>query len=70
MALAAGTPPRTLQDFLGGAKWDHGLIREKVRRMIAADHAHPHAVGGGVDETTFFKKGDKTPGVLLWFRHG
>jgi SRSO17 transposase len=62
MALAAGTPPRTLQDFLGGAKWDQDLMREKVQRIIAADHAHPHAVGV-IDETSFVKKGDKTPGV-------
>jgi len=62
MALAADTPPRTLQQFLSGANWDQGLMGQQVRRMVARDHAHPHAVGV-FDETTFVKKGDKTPGV-------
>lgn len=62
MALAAGTPPRTLQQFLADANWDQGLMRRNVQRVIARDHAHPHAVAL-IDETSFAKKGDKTPGV-------
>jgi len=62
IALAAGTPPRTLQQFLADSDWDQSLMRQKVQQTIARDHAHPHAVGL-VDETSFAKKGDKTPGV-------
>ena len=62
IALAAGTPPRTLQQFLADADWKQSLMREKVQRIVARDHAHPHAVGL-IDETSFAKKGDKTPGV-------
>ena len=62
MALAAGTPPRTLQQVLSDTRWDQGLMCRKVQQMVARDHAHPHAVGV-FDETTFVKKGDKTPGV-------
>lgn len=62
MALAAGTPPRTLQQFLSDTRWDQGLMCRKVQQIVARDHAHPHAVGV-FDETTFVKKGDKTPGV-------
>ena len=62
MALAAGTPPRTLQQFLSGCNWDQRLMCRKVQRIVAADHAHPLAVGV-FDETTFVKKGDQTPGV-------
>jgi SRSO17 transposase len=62
MALAAGTPPRTLQQFLSGANWDRSQMCRKVQAMVAAEHVHPRAVGV-FDETTFVKKGDKTPGV-------
>ena len=62
MALAAGTPPRTLQQFLADATWEQGLMVQKVQRTIAREHAHPHAVGL-IDETSFAKKGTKTPGV-------
>jgi SRSO17 transposase len=62
MALAAGTPPRTLQQFLADATWDLTRMREKVHRIITRDHAHSHAIGL-IDETSFAKKGDKTPGV-------
>lgn len=62
MALAAGTPPRTLQQFLADTHWDQGLMCRNVQRTIARDHAHPHAVGL-IDETSYAKKGDKTPGI-------
>jgi SRSO17 transposase len=62
MALAAGTPPRTLQQFLADTRFDHDLMGTRVRKSIAIDHAHPHAVGL-IDETSFAKKGDRTPGV-------
>src|SRR5271155_3905481 len=67
IALASGTPVRTLQEFLRDHSWDH---------LQATDQAQKHAAGllpklpddglgtiGIVDETGQPKKGDKTPGV-------
>jgi SRSO17 transposase len=62
IALHAGTPPRTLQQFLSGAHWQEGMMRDRLQEIVARDHAHPHAVGI-FDETSYAKKGDKTPGV-------
>src|SRR5271170_475559 len=67
IALASGTPVRTLQEFLRDHSWDH---------LQATDQAQKHAAGllpklpddglgtvGIVDETGQPKKGVKTPGV-------
>jgi len=62
IALAAGVPPRTLQDFLSDAKWQHGMMRDRLQQLVARDHAGPLAVGL-IDETSQPKKGDHTPGV-------
>lgn len=59
MAELAGVPPRTLQEFLSLSDWDHGLARDRVQRIVARDHADPHAIGI-VDESGHPKKGDKT----------
>jgi SRSO17 transposase len=62
IANAAGTVPRTLQQFLAGATWDQKKMTLRVQQIIARDHAHRHAVGL-IDETSFAKKGNMTPGV-------
>lgn len=62
MALAAGVPPRNLQEFLSAYKWDESLARDRLRELVMADHAGPNAIAI-VDETSDVKKGDKTPGV-------
>jgi SRSO17 transposase len=62
IALEAGVAPRTLQEFLSQLKWDEGLLRDRLQRIVAAEHAGPHTIGI-VDETGDPKKGDKTPGV-------
>ncbi len=62
IALAAGVPPRTLQQFLSAAKWQQGMMRDRLQQVVARDHAHPLAVGV-FDETSFPKKGEQTPGV-------
>ena len=59
MALDAGVPPRTLQEFLGLSRWDHQLMRDRICQRVLARH------GGGspialIDETSMPKKGDKT----------
>src|SRR5262245_34789581 len=62
IALAQGVPVRTLQEFLALHRWDHGRLRDRLQRLVAADHASPHAIGL-VDDTACPKKGAKTPGV-------
>jgi SRSO17 transposase len=62
IALAAGVPPRTLQEFLARYKWDEDALRRRLHHLIARDHAGPHTIGI-LDETSDTKKGVKTPGV-------
>src|SRR6516164_5401510 len=62
MALAAGVPPRTLQQFLSLLEWDERRLVDRLQQGGARDHADPNAVGV-IDETGCPKKGDKTPGV-------
>jgi SRSO17 transposase len=62
MALAAGVPPRTLQEFLARYKWDEDALRQRLHHIVARDHACRHSIGL-IDETSDPKKGAKTPGV-------
>jgi SRSO17 transposase len=62
IALAAGIPPRTLQEFLARYKWDEDALRQRLHSIIAREHASPHGIGL-IDETSDTKKGVKTPGV-------
>jgi len=62
IALKAGVPPRTLQQFLSSYHWDDARMIERLQAKVARLHAHPHSIGI-IDETSFVKKGDKTPGV-------
>ena len=62
IALAADMPVRTLQEFLSQHRWQEDLARDRLQQIVAKEHAHPHSVGI-IDETSFVKKGDKTPGV-------
>lgn len=62
MALQAGVAPRTLQEFLSLLRWDEGRLCDRLGAIVAREHAGRHAVGV-LDETSFVKKGDKTPGV-------
>jgi len=59
IADASGTPPRTLQQFLGLYRWDESDMRDRVQQRVAQRHAHPHSVGI-IDETSFVKKGEQT----------
>lgn len=67
IALAAGTPVRTLQEFLKDHLWDHdGLgrdVRTHVARQLAATRGDDLGTVGLLDETSAAKHGDKTPGV-------
>lgn len=62
IALKAGVPVRTLQEFLSQHKWDHDRMRDRLQEIVIRDHADDHAIGI-IDETSDDKKGDKTPGV-------
>jgi len=62
IALAAGIPPRTLQEFLARYKWDENALRQRLHHLVARGHACPHSIGL-IDETSDAKKGIKTPGV-------
>ena len=62
MALKAGVPVRTLQEFLSQHKWDDDRMRDRLQEIIVRDHSGEHSIGV-IDETSFVKKGEKTPGV-------
>src|SRR2546422_774544 len=62
IALRAGLPPRTLQEFLSLLSWDELRMRDRVQKIVAAEHAGTNTVGL-IDETSVVKKGTKTPGV-------
>lgn len=62
IALEAGVPPRTLQEFLAIHRWDDEAVARRHRQIVWKNHADENAIGV-VDETSFAKKGDKTAGV-------
>lgn len=62
IALQAGVPVRSMQWFLAGQVWDHERMRNKIQKIIGKEHRGKHPIGI-IDETSFVKKGDKTPGV-------
>jgi SRSO17 transposase len=62
MADHAGVPPRTLQEFLAGHRWDHPMAWQVLRTEVGRMHADDQAVGV-IDETSYPKCGDKTVGV-------
>jgi SRSO17 transposase len=62
IALNAGVPVRTLQEFLSQHAWDHDKARDRLQHIVRDEHAGPDAIAI-FDETSDVKKGDKTPGV-------
>ena len=62
IALKAGVPPRTLQEFLASYRWDEDGLRKRLHEIIVGEHASPRSIGL-IDETSDAKKGKKTPGV-------
>jgi SRSO17 transposase len=67
IALKAGTPVRTLQEFLRDHDWDFAAVRDLLQRRTAqALPALPDdglGTVGLVDETSALKQGTQTPGV-------
>jgi SRSO17 transposase len=62
IALKAGVPVRTLQEFLSQHDWDQDRMVSRLQEIVRTEHASPCSIGI-IDETSFLKKGDKTPGV-------
>lgn len=62
IAVKAGVAPRTLQEFLSQLRWDEDRMRDRLHSIVRTEHAGPRAIGI-LDETSYVKKGDKTPGV-------
>ena len=69
IALAAGTPVRTLQEFLQFFKWDHARVQAQLQRRVMDRHAPAPESGRGeqaigvLDPSAHAKRGPKTPGV-------
>jgi SRSO17 transposase len=62
IALQQGIAPRTLQRFLESIKWEHDEVLLRCQKLIASEHADPHAIGV-IDETGTAKSGNHTVGV-------
>jgi SRSO17 transposase len=62
IALHTGVAPRTLQQFLATHCWDESAVVECLQQRITERHAHEQAIAL-IDETSFPKKGEKSPGV-------
>jgi SRSO17 transposase len=67
IALQAGTPVRTLQEFLKDHVWDFAAVRDQLHRHVAtllpSLPADDLGTVGLIDETSTLKQGTKTPGV-------
>ena len=67
IALACGTPVRTLQEFLRDHDWSFALVRDGLQRHVAAELSSWPDDGLGnvglIDETASVKCGTRTPGV-------
>ena len=68
IALKAGTPVRSLQEFLRDHVWDFDRVKQlhqqhTVQRLQQPDEPNGLGTVGLIDETSAAKKGDKTPGV-------
>jgi SRSO17 transposase len=67
IALAAGIPVRTLQEFLRDHDWAEDRARDILQRRVATKLPERPDAGLGtiglIDETGVAKKGTKTPGV-------
>lgn len=62
IALAAGVPVRTLQEFLAFFCWEEERASQQLMRLVASEHSRREAIGV-LDASGHGKQGDKTPGV-------
>ncbi len=59
IARLMDVPPRTLQEFLSLAEWDHDRLRDRVQQLVTRDRGKAQAIAI-VDESGYPKKGRKT----------
>src|SRR3979411_1470244 len=45
IAINAGVPPRTLQEFLSQHRWDQDRLRDDLPGVVRDDHSAPHPAG-------------------------
>src|SRR2546421_12201072 len=45
IALEADVAPRTLQESLSQLKWDEERVRDRLQRLVVAEHQGPHTIG-------------------------
>src|SRR3954468_9675373 len=45
IAINAGVPVRTLQEFLSQHAWDHDKARDRLQHIVRDEHAGPHSIG-------------------------
>ncbi len=62
IAINAGVPVRTLQEFLSQHAWDHDEARDRLQQIVRDEHAGPNSIAV-FDETSDVKKGNQPPGV-------
>lgn len=62
IALAAGVPVRTLQEFLAFFVWDHDRVDKMLQQLVVDGHECDDAIGV-IDASAHPKQGKKTPGV-------
>src|SRR6195952_960670 len=62
IAINAGVPVRTLQEFLSQHHWEDDRARDTVQHIVRDAHAGARSIAI-IDETSDVKKGEKTPGV-------
>ena len=51
IALAAGVPPRNLQEFLATYRWEEHRARDRLQEMVVREDSAPNAIDI-VDETS------------------
>jgi SRSO17 transposase len=64
IAVEGDVAPRTLQEFLSQHRWPEDRLRDRFQHLVQDEHSGPHSIGV-IDETSYVKKGDMTPGVKL-----
>lgn len=62
IALAAGVPVRTLQEFLSLLKWDEARVNNLLQQLVVDEHGCDAGIGV-LDSSAHPKQGKKTPGV-------
>lgn len=62
IALAAGVPVRTLQEFLSMLKWDEARVNNLLQQLVVDEHGSAAGIGV-LDSSAHPKQGKKTPGV-------